>query len=165
MRIVEGVAVVEDVDAFVASLGAVGDEHGVAVQAFDAAYVAGREHVESAVTHAARAFDRGANVADERAVEILLYAAGRRQIRRALDMGVDEGRQPVCVVVAGGGDEAAAADAVAAMLASVEPVVGAASEPAVLRAFFDVSEAEMAAVDGSLAGVVRERVALLDVEK
>ncbi|AAG20466.1 conserved hypothetical protein [Halobacterium salinarum NRC-1] len=80
-------------------------------------------------------------------------------------MGVDEGRQPVCVVVAGGGDEAAAADAVAAMLASVEPVVGAASEPAVLRAFFDVSEAEMAAVDGSLAGVVRERVALLDVEK
>lgn len=176
MRLVEGVAAVEDVDAFVDDLGAVGDEHGVAVQAFDAAYVADREHLTSAVAHANRAFERGENVASERAVEILLYAAGRRQIRRALAMGVGEGEQPVVVVVVAasgtdtnGGDaderEAAAADAVGDLLAEVRPTLGVDRDEATLREFFDVGAAEVAAAGGDLAGVVRERVALLDVEK
>ena len=38
-------------------------------------------------------------------------------------------------------------------------------DPGRVRAFFDVSEAELAAVDGDLAALVHERVALLDVEK
>jgi len=160
VRVVEGVATVEDVDAFVARLGDVGDEHDCAVQAFDADYVADRAHLESAVEHANRAFERGENVASERAVEMLLYAAGRRQIRRALAMGVDEGEHEVVVVVEGG-DEAAAASAVADTLDERETLGG---DPATLRSFFDVSDAESAVVD-DLAGVVRERVALLDVEK
>ena len=164
MRVVEGAASVDDVDAFVAELGDVGDEHRAAVQAFDADYVAGREHLASAVAHANRAFERGANVASERAVEVLLYAAGRRQIRRALAMGVDEGDSEVVVVV-DGGDEAAAAAAVEALLADVSPTLAGGGDEATLRAFFDVSEAETAAAAGSLADVVRERVALLDVEK
>ena len=162
MRLVEGIASVVDVDAFVADLGDIGDEHGAAVQAFDADYVADREHLASAVAHANRAFERGANVASERAVEVLLYAAGRRQIRRALAMGVDEGDSEVVVVV-DGGDEAAAADAVRGLLAAERPTLG--GDEATLRAFFDVSEAESAAAAGGLADVVRERVALLDVEK
>lgn len=162
MRLVEGVASVEDVDAFVAELGDVGDEHGAAVQAFDADYVADEAHLASAVAHANRAFERGANVASERAVEVLLYAAGRRQIRRALAMGVDEGDSEVVVVV-DGGDEVAAADAVRGLLAEERPTLG--GDEATLRAFFDVSEAESAAAAGGLADVVRERVALLDVEK
>ena len=162
MRLVEGVASVEDVDAFVAELGDVGDGHGAAVQAFDADYVADEAHLASAVAHANRAFERGANVASERAVEVLLYAAGRRQIRRALAMGVDEGDSEVVVVV-DGGDEVAAADAVRGLLAEERPTLG--GDEATLRAFFDVSEAESAAAAGGLADVVRERVALLDVEK
>jgi len=162
VRLVEGVASVGDVDAFVAELGAVGDEHGTAVQAFDADYVADREHLASAVAHANRAFERGANVASERAVEILLYAAGRRQIRRALAMGVDEGDSEVVVVI-DGGDEAAAADAVRDLLAEERSTLG--GDEATLREFFDVSEVESAAAVGSLADVVWERVALLDVEK
>ncbi|WP_089669064.1 KEOPS complex subunit Cgi121 [Halobacterium jilantaiense] len=162
MRLVEGVASVDDVDAFVAALGDIGDEHGAAMQAFDADYVAGEDHLASAVAHANRAFERGETVASERAVEILLYAAGRRQIRRALAMGVDEGDSEVVVVI-DGGDEAAAADAVRRLLAAEEATLG--GDEATLRDFFDVSEAESAAAAGGLADVVRERVALLDVEK
>jgi KEOPS complex subunit Cgi121 len=162
VRLVEGVAAVEDVDEFVAELGAIGDEHGAAVQAFDADYVADRAHLDAAVERANRAFERGENVASERAVEILLYAAGRRQIRRALEMGVSEGEQAVVVVV-DGGDEAAAAEAVERVLAEVRPTLG--GDEATLREFFDVSDAELDAAGGDLAGVVRERVALLDVEK
>jgi KEOPS complex subunit Cgi121 len=166
VRLVGGVASVDDVDAFVAALGSIGDEHGAAVQAFDADYVADREHLASAVAHANRAFERGENVASERAVEILLYAAGRRQIRRALAMGVDQGDGEVVVVV-DGGDETAAADAVRDLLVEARPTLDddGGGDEATLREFFAVSEAELAAAAGDLAGVVRERVALLDVEK
>lgn len=170
MRVVEGVADVADVEAFVAELGDVGDATDCTVQAFDARYVAGREHLASALEHADRAFERGENVARERAVEVLLYAAGRRQIRRALAMGVDEGETPVVVLVAAdpgvadpGDAEAAGANAVAERL---EPGGGFdARDDDLVREFFEVSDAELDATEAGLSALVRERVALLDVEK
>jgi hypothetical protein len=59
------------------------------------------------------------------------------------------------------GDEAAAASAVADLLDERATLGG---DPTTLWEFFDVSDAERAVVD-DLSGVVRERVALLDVEK
>jgi KEOPS complex subunit Cgi121 len=169
VRVVEGVATVDDLDAVLDRLDAVADEHGVTVQAFDARYVAGRAHLARAVELADRAFARGENVARDRGVEILLYAAGRRQIDDALEMGLREGRTPVAVVVtAADGDEgreAAAADAVTERLA-LDPAATLESVDAErLRAFFDVTAAELGAVDGDLTDLVGERVALLDVEK
>ena len=174
MRLLAADLEVDDVDAFLAALNDVADGHGCTVQAFDARYVVGRGHLERAVELADRAVERGANVARDRAVEILLYAAGRRQIDQALEMGVGEGRTPVVVLVDGEG-EAAAAAALAAGLDGADGVewaggVERADDPADydearVREFFDVSDAELAAVEGALADVVRERVALLDVEK
>ena len=100
MKLVRGVAEVENVDAFVDRLRGIGAEHGCALQAFDERLIADRRHLESAVEHADRAFERNENVAHDRAVEILLYAAGRRQISRALDLGIDAGRTPAVVVIA-----------------------------------------------------------------
>ncbi|ARS89745.1 KEOPS complex subunit Cgi121 [Natrarchaeobaculum aegyptiacum] len=177
---------VDDLDAFVARLGEIGDDHGVTIQAFDARYVADRDHLERAVELADRAIDRGENVARDRAVEILLYAAGRRQIDRALEMGVSEGETDAVVVVdadpaASENDdttdltddqrETAALDAIAAL----EAVSDASSleddqplesgDEAVLCAFFEITAAEREATDATLAALVRERVALLEVEK
>ncbi len=168
MEAVEGRATVNDVDAFVERLGGVGDEHGVAVQAFDARYVVDRAHLERAVELADRAFERGDAIARDRAVEILLYAAGRRQINRALEMGVGEGETPVVAVVQdydgdGDGDAAAAAEDVADLLASADTLGD--YDRATVMDFFDVSERELDAADADLADLVRERVALLTVEK
>jgi KEOPS complex subunit Cgi121 len=176
MELVEATVTVDDVDAFVERLAAIGDDHGVTIQAFDARYVVDRAHLGRAVALADRAFDRGENVARDRAVEILCYAAGRRQIERALTMGVSAGECPAVVLVdappAAEGDdptvtdaERAAAEAVASM-PEVEPAetLGDYDSDRV-RDFFDVGEAELATVDGDLAALVRERVALLDVEK
>ena len=185
MRLVEGVARVDDVDAFLAALDRVADDHGATVQAFDARYVVSRAHLRRAVELADRARERGETVARERSMEVLLYAAGRRQIDQALEMGVSEGETPVVVLV-DGGDEAGAAAAVAA-LDAVEPcgpdesdesdesdersdadgAGGGATSYDVerVRRFFDVGEAELAVVAGDLPDVVLERVALLDVEK
>ncbi|GAB6861014.1 KEOPS complex subunit Cgi121 [Haloplanus litoreus] len=201
MIVIEGVAEVTDLDTVLATLDAVADEYGVTVQAFDARYLVGRRHLERAVELADRAFDRGENVARERSVEILLYAAGRRQIDDALEMGVREGRTPVAVAVVVDGEEprssdgeapptpraerddvpqetghssvttdaveseAAAADALHDRLV-LDPAATLSSLDAErVRAFFDVTAAELDAVDGDLTDLVCERVALLDVEK
>lgn len=172
MEVVEGEITVEGIEDFLADLDAIGEEYGVAVQALDARYVVDREHLRRAVELADRAFERGDAIARERSVEILLYAAGTRQIDRALTLGLDEGTHPAVVVVHapdsdgdGGGDEAAAAAAVRD-LAAVEPgpTLGEYDEERV-REWFEVGDAELAATDAGLAALVRERVALLTVEK
>jgi KEOPS complex subunit Cgi121 len=166
MAVVEGVAEVEDVDAFVARLGEIGTEHGCAVTAFDARYVVDRAHLDRAVDLADRARERGEAIADDHGIEILLYAAGRRQIRRALEMGVAAGGCPVVVVVhdrEGTGDERAATAAVRDQLDPAD-TLGEYDEERV-RAFFGVEDAELAATDAGLPALVRERVALLPVEK
>ena len=193
MRLVEGIAHVgpeadandgrgfADVDAFVAELGDVGDEYGVTVQVFDARHVVSRRHLERALELADRERARGDGIARDRAVEVLLYAAGRRQIDRALEMGVGEGETPAVVLVdaeadddAGSDeatrgepgaepDEAAAADAVRDLLAPGETLGDYDAER--VREFFDVGERERAATDATLEDLVLERVALLVVER
>jgi KEOPS complex subunit Cgi121 len=170
MRVVDGRAEIADLDSFLDRLGAIGDEYDCAVQAFDADLVVGEDHLRAAVEHADRAFDRGESVARDPAVEILLYAAGRRQINRALRMGVDEGDAPVAVVVHGlddESDEEAAAEAVRELLASTDSDAASAEriDREAVRDFFGISDAELSATDATLADLVRERVALLDVEK
>lgn len=165
MELVEGRAMVESVDDFVARLGVIGDEHNCTIQAFDARYIVSRRHLERALELADRARERGEAVARERAVEILLYAAGRRQIEQALEFGVGEGEQSVVVLVAdeNGGAERAAANDVEALLAPADTLESFDEE--CVREFFDIGERELAATDAGLAALVCERVALLDVEK
>ncbi|WP_324665113.1 KEOPS complex subunit Cgi121 [Haloarcula sediminis] len=165
MRVVEGRADIGDVGAFVADLDAVGDDHGVTIQAFDARYVVDRAHLERAVDLASRAREREETIADDFGVEILLYAAGRRQINRALEMGVGEGECPVVAVVVGEneGDEERAADDLRERFTPAETLGEYDDE--LVRAFFDVGDTELAATEGTLADAVRERVALLVVDK
>jgi KEOPS complex subunit Cgi121 len=163
MELVTGRADVADLDAFVADLQAVGDEHGATIQAFDAQYIVDRAHLERAVEFADRARDRGEAIADDRAMEILCYAAGTRQIQVALEIGLSRGESPAVVLI-DGGDETAAAEAVAARIDSDRDPLGDYDE-ALVREFYDVGDAELGATDASLADLVRERVALLVVER
>ncbi|WP_435334372.1 KEOPS complex subunit Cgi121 [Haloarchaeobius sp. TZWWS8] len=173
MRVVEGTATVADVDEFVATLGELADEHGCAVQVFDARYVVDRAHLDAAVRQAARAWERDDAVARDPAVEILLYAAGRRQISEALAMGVDEGETPVVAVVVSDfpahpfetdDAEAAAAADLAAIFEKSETLARE-TDDATVREFFDIGDAELAATDATLADLVCERVALLSINK
>ncbi|MFB6111639.1 MAG: KEOPS complex subunit Cgi121 [Halobacteriaceae archaeon] len=191
MRLIEGIAAVDTdeppagatefptLDAFINRLQTIGDAHGCAVQAFDPEVVAGSAHLESAVEHANRSMARGENVATDRAVEILCYAAGTRQIDVAVQrLGISPGAGPVVLVVDGGalgvprdeapigdpaGDEAGAAAAVDALLADGHALERA--DTAEIEATFGIGPAERAATTAGLEALVRERVALLDVEK
>jgi KEOPS complex subunit Cgi121 len=128
-----------------------------------------RTHLGRALDLADRALDRGENVARDRAVEILLYAAGRRQIDESLRIGVAEGETPTVVLVAADpdasndADERSAAGAVADLLVPADTLGAFDAER--VRTFFGIGEAELAATDATLAELVHERVALLDVSK
>nr|WP_221625746.1 KEOPS complex subunit Cgi121 [Halobellus ruber] len=169
---VEGVVDVDDVDAFVTTLDGVASETGTTIQAFDARYVVSRRHLERAAELADRAIERGDAIARDRAVEILLYAAGRRQITDALELGVSEGTNRVVVLVDAGPDAAGSedveADAAAAVrsqvLDAVEPTLGD-YDPERVREYFDVGDAELDVVDADIEALVCERVALLVVER
>ncbi len=151
------------VESFVETLTSIGDTHGVTVQAFDARYVVSRRHLERALELADRERARGDGIARDRGVEMTLYAAGRRQIDRALEMGVSAGEPPLVVAVDGPGDEAAAADAVREHL-TPEPTLGEYDDSRV-RSFYDIGTAELDATDAGLEALVLERVALLVVER
>ncbi len=169
MRLVEGVVDVDDVDALVAALDAVAAESGATVQAFDGRYVVSRRHLERAVELADRAIDRGEAIARDRGVEILLYAAGRRQITDALELGVSAGSNRVVVLVDTDDDaaevESDIADAVRSRVVdTVEPTLGEYDAERV-REYFDIGEQELDVVGGDLEALVLERVALLVVEQ
>jgi KEOPS complex subunit Cgi121 len=175
-RLVRGTVAIEDLDAFLSRLDEIAAETGAVVQAFDADLVVSDAHLRAATRLAARAIARGEAVARDPGVEVLLYAAGRRQIDRALALGVSEGEQRAVVLVAdfGGVDGAGrpAADLDAAETA-VEGLTVPAETAEVadgfdaerVSEFYGVSDRELAATAGGLADIVRERVALLDVEK
>lgn len=157
----EGVPSYDSIEEFVAALAGAATPDTV-VQAFDARYVAGRGHLETAVEHANRSMERGDNVADDRAVEILCYAAGRRQIEQAMELGVKRGTNPVLVVV-DGPEEETVAEGIADRLGH-GPAFDKGDRHRI-TSFFDITDAEVAASDASLEALVCERVALLDVEK
>lgn len=181
MEIVEGTAVIDDVTAFVEAVGEIATSHDLTIQAFDARYVADATHLRRAVDLATRALGRGEQIADDSGVEILLYAAGRRQINRALEMGVSTGTCPVAAVVVDceahewRGDptgektrpttesERLAAAEMGGLLEPDDVLTETDSER--LRSYFDITDRELDATDGTIADLVRERVALLVVDR
>ena len=165
MRIVTARTTIDDLDSFLADIEAISEATDAAIRCFDADYVAGDRHLRRAVELAERAREQGTTVAREPAVEILLYAAGRRQINQALEMGVSEGEGDVVAVVSGGDEQAAEARMRELLGATDTDDPVSLGDEDTLRAFFDIGDAELAVVDTELEDLVLERVALLDVEK
>jgi len=87
-----------DVDQFVEKVR--GAAKPASVQVFDADRVAGFEHLFFAALNALRSFSQKKNIAGTIDLEILLYASGQRQIRKAFEMvGVKSGTSKVAVLI------------------------------------------------------------------
>jgi KEOPS complex subunit Cgi121 len=178
MEVVNGVAEIDDVGTFVGQLGEIAESHGVTAQAFDANFVVDRAHLRRAVDNATRAMAREEMIADDRGVEILLYAAGRRQINRAFEMGVSTGECPVVVCVVdcdehdwrGDGDAVEPTESERNAAAEIEGLLDGEDvlgeyDREVVCDYFEITETELAATKGGISDLVRERVALLVVER
>jgi Uncharacterized conserved protein len=165
VKFVCGEVTIEDVDEFVSGVDEIENTTDATVQIFDARYIVSQKHIERAIECADRARRRNNNIARERSIEILLYAAGRRQITEALEMGVSAGFNRITVVVDGGDEQKAKASVEANMLDTPADEILGSYDPDLVQSYFDISTDEIEIVSGEIESLVLERVALLAVER
>lgn len=167
LTIVGGKVEIKDVKAFINKLAAIGEECNVTVQAVNADRVAGRGHIEFAANKAVEAFRQKTNLARDPGMEIMLYLRGRRQIEKALELGVHEGMNDVAIVIIGE-DPGCAEDKARALLDEVDDGVvdyDHKKDEALMR-LYDITTAEVDIVGRErIPLLVRERSALLEFEK
>lgn len=100
MVVIGASGTIKNVDSFVENLLLFSKQENLVIQAFDATVVYGKEHLISAIIHAQRAFEQRSNATNSLALEILLYAAGERQIQKAIKkIGVKKGKQQIAFIV------------------------------------------------------------------
>jgi KEOPS complex subunit Cgi121 len=91
---------IKNIDLFLQQLLKFSNQENLVIQALDATVVYGKDHLISATKHAQRAFEQMTNATNSLALEILLYAAGERQIQKAIKkMGVKKGKQMIAFVL------------------------------------------------------------------
>ena len=182
-KIVAGTVSIKSVDDFLSVLRELAQKYVVTIQAMDAELIAGEEHIKSAVKKAIRAVEQRKSITSDLSLEILLYAAGKRQIERALAMGVTKGDKKVAIVivdVTSKKDLGGVAEEVKRKTGIVDTPIQDwelelelelelehnESKKDKLKKFFAISEDELNAVgEKKLKMLVLERVALLDVLK
>ena len=146
-------------------------QHQAAAQAFYAPFIYGKEHIVTAVEHAIRAFRNQTQTCRSLDMEILLYAAGRRQIRDAIDtLGIKLGEPMVVAAVTD--DELLGCDGFIGMETLTQFLIDQGlqidhmvipGDDRVLQPF-GVTPAEQKTVDKSMYGdLIMERVALVDL--
>ncbi|HKM40999.1 MAG TPA: KEOPS complex subunit Cgi121 [Methanocorpusculum sp.] len=159
MDIFSGTLEVEDVARTLKSVNAIGKETKSTIVLLDAAKIAGKEHIESAVLHAKRSFADGKNIARTLSMEILVYASGQRQCALAPRFGLHEGKNTVYVLILDG-DVKTAKDKVKNIVTESAEI---SADTAALMQEFEISEEELSIVGMSrISELVMERVAMLD---
>jgi Uncharacterized conserved protein len=160
MQLIRGRRTVDAVDATLGAMAAIADRTGALVQLVDARYVVDREQVALAVELATAAIAADRQIAEEPQIELLVYLAGTRQIDRALQLSLDPAVETYLAVVSGGDGEAACEAVTTRLFDAVEPLQFT-PEVSLVRAWYDIEDAEWGVTDGDLGGIVRERVAMV----
>jgi len=149
---------------FLSGLRAVATTHSTRIICFNADMMAGRAHVEAAMTRALRSVRSGTAISSSLEMEALLYASGSRQCSIAERFGIHEGENRAYVCLCPPSD--AATRDLCTLLEFVdedwETLPDQKKER--LREAFGITAGELAAAGpGRLRALVLERVALLDV--
>lgn len=162
IQIVEGTAFIDNTEKFLQKLKKISKDKNMVLQALDADKLAGEEHVRFAVQKAINSFKMGRNIANDLAKEIMLYAAGTRQISKAMRLGVHNGKNNIALVAVGEAPDLSAFDEIVP-----ENVLQYNdSKKNTLMDIFNITEEELEAVgEDKIPELVLERVALVDVIK
>lgn len=165
IKIIGGIAEVGDVDEFIKTMGDIARRHSVTIQALDADRTAGAEHLRFAAEKAMRSMREGRNIANDLGLEILLYASGKRQIERALQVGISPGRNNIAIIMVGDDVERAGKDIKKVVREAPVLDYDGRKKDLIVKAF-GITDAEIEAVgEGKIPELVLERVALLDIRK
>ncbi|MEM1606592.1 MAG: KEOPS complex subunit Cgi121 [Candidatus Bathyarchaeia archaeon] len=174
--VVEGFKNVEitDIDKFFSLIGS--KFKSSQVQVLDAELVAGFEHIYFAVLNALKAFKTGINISKSLPIEILLFASGQDQIKKAINMlGVKRTTKRIVAVIVSDSREEALS-----MLNLISNVVGGEADQNVIELSgekistiinaFEISRCELEAsmrgsLEEALKNVLIERAALLVTQR
>jgi KEOPS complex subunit Cgi121 len=161
IHILEGKVSIDDVEEFLQKLNKISKEKNLTLQALDADKIAGEEHIRFAIGKAINSFRTGTAIANDLSKEIMLYAAGTRQIIRAVKLGIHKGENNIALVAVG--------DAKLSGFDEIRPASVLAydqSKKEALMKVFGITNEELEAVgEDKLPELVLERVALVDVIK
>ncbi len=160
IRILEGSIFIKDIEMFLRKIKE--NRKGNVILALDADKLAGEEHLMFAIEKAMNSSKTGRNIAKDPGKEIMLYAAGTRQINRAMKIGVHNGKNNIALVAIGEDIDMSAFDEIA----PGNVLQYDRSKNRILMDFFNITDEEIkaAGVD-KVPELVLERVALVDVMK
>ena len=162
IRILEGTIFIKDTEMFLTKIKEIRKSRDIIILALDADKLAGEKHLMFAVEKAMNSFKTGKNIASDPGKEIMLYAAGTRQIKRAVKIGVHNGKNNI--VLAGIGE-----DVDLSSFNEITPnnvLQYDVSKNRALMDIFNITDEEIKAVGADkVPELVLERVALVDVLK
>ncbi len=164
---------IPDVESFLQKLMDFAAEEQLVIQVLNAEMVYGREHVLSAAEHALRSWAQGTNTTNSLALEILLYAAGERQIQKAIrKMGIRKGKRTVAFIIIDKGKRKRNRKAYDRIIDKLLCTFHLTSDDAVLEGNsntlkrFGITAKELRTVPTTKYGdLILERVAMVDVFK
>lgn len=161
IHILEGTIFIDNTELFLKKLREISKDKNRVIQALDADKLAGREHLMFAIEKAMNSFKTGRNIANDLAKEIMLYAAGTRQISRAIKIGIHHGKNNMAIVAIGEDIDLSGFD-----IAPGNVLQYNGSKNRALMDIFNITEEEINAVGSDkIPELVLERVALVDVLK
>lgn len=162
IRILEGTVFIENKELFLRKIKEITTVNNIAIQALDADKLASKEHLTLAIEKALDSFKKGTNIAIDLAKEIMLYAAGTRQINRAVKIGVHDGWNNIAIVAVGNMIDLSAFDEITPR----SVLQYRRSKNNTLMEIFNITEEEIQAAGADkIPELVLERVALVDVMK
>ena len=163
MEVVRGRMRVDDVDRVLGTMAAIADRTGALIQLVDARYVVDEQQLALAVDLATEAIAEDRQIAEEPAIEVLVYLAGTRQIDRALQLSLDPAVETYLAIVSGGETQHAVEAVSRELFDAVETVHFTPEEP-IICSWYDITDAELTVTDGDVAGIVHERIAMVLTE-
>jgi KEOPS complex subunit Cgi121 len=164
---------IKNVDSFIQQLLQFSNEEHLVIQAFDATVIYSKDHLISAATHAKRAFLQGTNATNSLALEILLYAAGERQIQKAIKkVGVKKGEQQIVFLITDSADQKGKKSIDKAVIRRILKTFQLTTDEQELKADgetlkrFGITEIELSTIPEEKYGdLILEKIALVDVLK
>lgn len=171
--VISAYGIIKNVDTFIQQLLCFSKKEHLTIQAFDATAIYSKDHLVSATTHAQRAFEQGTNATGSLALEILLYAAGERQIQKAIKkIGVKKGKQKIVFVLTdvlnkkrnSSIDDAVRKKLLRTFHLTFDEKVPRGDKNTLRR--FGITEAELSTIPNERYGdLILEKIALVDVIK
>jgi len=91
---------ISNIDSFLRKINDFSKEKNILIQSFDAEYIYNKNHLISSYKHARRSFENKTNTCNTLEMEILLYAAGERQLKIAIPkIGVKKGDSSIIFIM------------------------------------------------------------------